>query len=63
MEYILRTLRESPKALGRDRIYIHGEKEHEQRQKSMRDGVYLDPATWKRLDYYADLFGLPHPEP
>ena len=63
VEYILKTLRDSPKVLGRERIYIHGEKEHENRIKSMKEGVFLDPATWKRLDYYADLFGLPHIEP
>ena len=45
----------SPAAEGRDRIYIHGEKEFERRRKSLEEGVYLDPATWERLDEYAGL--------
>lgn len=63
VESILEKLRSSPKALGHDRIYIHGEKEHERRIKSMEEGVELDPATWKRLDHYADLFGMARLEP
>lgn len=58
VEFILEKLRKSPRALGQDRIYIHGEKEHERRQKSMTEGIELDPATWKRLDHYAGIFGM-----
>lgn len=60
---ILGRIAGSPKAEGQERIYIHGEKEHERREKSMREGVYLDPATWDRLDKYADRFGVPRLEP
>ena len=63
VEYILEKLRSSPKAEGHERIYIHGEKEYERRLKSLEEGVYLDPATWKKLDGYADLFGMPRLEP
>jgi LDH2 family malate/lactate/ureidoglycolate dehydrogenase len=59
---ILDRVKNSPKAEGRERIYIHGEKEYERREKSLKEGVWLDPATWQRLDGYADLFGLPHAE-
>lgn len=60
---IIDRIRKSPKAEGHDRIFIHGEKEHERREKSMKEGIWLDPATWKRLDDYADLFGIEHIAP
>ncbi|MDD3917826.1 MAG: Ldh family oxidoreductase [Synergistaceae bacterium] len=60
---ILEKLRESPKAAEKERIYIHGEKEFERRKKSMEEGVYLDPATWERLDEFADKFGMRRLEP
>ncbi len=60
---ILDRIRSSPAAEGRDRIYIHGEKEFERRRKSLEEGVYLDPATWERLDEYAGLFGMDRLQP
>ena len=39
VESILQGVRESAKAEGHDRIYIHGEKEIERRAKSMEEGV------------------------
>jgi LDH2 family malate/lactate/ureidoglycolate dehydrogenase len=60
---ILEKIRMSPKAEGRDRIFIHGEKEFERRKKSLEEGVYLDPATWIRLDEFAEKFELPRLEP
>ena len=60
---ILQRIRTSPKASGKSRIYIHGEKEFERRIQSLKEGVYLDPATWARLDEFAGLFGLPCLEP
>jgi LDH2 family malate/lactate/ureidoglycolate dehydrogenase len=60
---MLDRIKNSQKAEGQERIYIHGEKEFERREKSLKEGVWLDPATWKRLDDYADLFGLEHAEP
>ena len=59
VESILEKLRTSPKAEGQERIYIHGEKEFERRKKALAEGVYLDPATWSKLDEFADLFGMP----
>jgi LDH2 family malate/lactate/ureidoglycolate dehydrogenase len=58
MAGILDHVKNSPTAEGRDRIYIHGEKECERREKSLKEGIWLDPATWKRLDEYAALFGV-----
>ena len=58
IESILQQVRQSAKAAGQDRIYIHGEKEAEKRQESMADGISLDDATWKMFDSYAEQFGI-----
>jgi L-2-hydroxycarboxylate dehydrogenase (NAD+) len=58
VEEILKGVRESAKAEGRTRIYIHGEKEIEKRAKSIAEGISLDETEWKMLDYYAGKFGL-----
>ncbi len=58
VESILKGVRESAKAEGCDRIYIHGEKEMEKRAESMMDGITLDEGEWKMLDEYAAKFGL-----
>ena len=60
---ILDRIRSSAKAEGQERIYIHGEKEFERREKALKEGVWLDPATWKRLDEYAAKFGVERLEP
>ncbi|MDR1656017.1 MAG: Ldh family oxidoreductase [Deltaproteobacteria bacterium] len=49
---ILKSIRESGKAEGQDRIYIHGEKEKEARALSLEKGVFLDQAT---KDYLVGL--------
>jgi LDH2 family malate/lactate/ureidoglycolate dehydrogenase len=56
---ILGEVRDSNKAEGQDRIYIHGEKEAEAREKSMKDGVPVDAATVKLLTEYGEEAGLP----
>jgi L-2-hydroxycarboxylate dehydrogenase (NAD+) len=58
VESILQQVRDSAKAEGQDRIYIHGEKEVEKRAQSMEEGVPLEEAEWKMLDEYATKFGL-----
>jgi LDH2 family malate/lactate/ureidoglycolate dehydrogenase len=55
---ILDRVKASARAEGQERITIHGEKEFERREKSLKEGIWLDPATWLRLDEYADRFGL-----
>ena len=57
-ESILQGVRESAKARGQTRIYIHGEKEAEKRADSIMNGIALDDATWKMFDDYAAKFGL-----
>ena len=55
---ILDHIKNSPTAQGKERIYIHGEKEYERREKSLKEGIWLDPATWARLDDYAKDFNI-----
>ena len=59
---ILDAIRESEKAEGQDRIYIHGEKESEARAKAMREGVFIDGATRDFLESNAREFGLEPPK-
>ncbi len=59
VESILKQVRESAKAKGQQRVYIHGEKEAEKRADSLANGIALDDATWKMFDDYAAKFGLP----
>jgi L-2-hydroxycarboxylate dehydrogenase (NAD+) len=63
VESILKGVRESAKAKGHDRIYIHGEKEVEKRAESMVDGVTLEDTEWKMLEGYAGKFGLEKLQP
>ena len=58
VEEILKGVRESAKAEGHDRIYIHGEKEVERRAKSLVEGVTIDEGEIKMLEEYAAKFGL-----
>lgn len=58
VESILEGVRNSGRAEGNDRIYIHGEKEFEKRAEAMVDGVYLEDTELKMLSSYADKFGL-----
>ena len=55
---ILQAVRSSDKADGHDRIYIHGEKELENRRKGLEEGIPLDEATWEILGNYAREFGV-----
>ena len=55
---ILEAIRQSEKAAGEDRIYVHGEKEAEAREKSVNEGVFLDEATRKYLGDLCREFGL-----
>jgi L-2-hydroxycarboxylate dehydrogenase (NAD+) len=58
VEDILDGIRNSDKAEGHDRIYIHGEKEAEARARAMEDGVFLDDATWGIFEKYAEKYGF-----
>jgi L-2-hydroxycarboxylate dehydrogenase (NAD+) len=58
IESILQQVRDSAKAEGHDRIFIHGEKEAEKRVDALKNGIFLDEATWQMLDDYAARFRL-----
>lgn len=47
---ILDHIKNGARAEGQERIYIHGEKEAEARERSIRNGITLDEATCKMLE-------------
>ncbi|MCF7935880.1 MAG: Ldh family oxidoreductase [Synergistales bacterium] len=58
---ILADIRSSERAAEGDRIYIHGEKEAEAREDSLRLGIPLDDATVRLLRGYAEQWGVASP--
>ena len=54
MDDIINALKSSPKALGQDRIYIHGEKEFEIEDERRRDGIPLPDQVLEPLRKLAD---------
>ena len=55
-------LRRSEKASGQDRIYIHGEKESEARQRASQDGIRLDKETVMSLKGLSQEYKVEWPE-
>ena len=53
----LAELRESPKAEGADRIYTHGEKEFENRQRVMAEGISVNDKTYAEMQMIAEYTG------
>jgi len=43
MDDLQRRLKNAPKSEGQNRIYIHGEKEFEEAERRLRDGIPLNP--------------------
>jgi len=58
MDRMIRELKESPKAVGQERIFIPGEKEYELTEKSLRDGVALLEEVAEVLRKAAEAVGL-----
>jgi uncharacterized oxidoreductase len=54
----LTALRQSPPAPGFDKLRIAGEPERETRAKRERDGIVVDPTTWKEIHAAAGKLGL-----
>lgn len=53
-------LESAEKAIGEDRIYIHGEKEYERREESLRNGVVeIDVPTYQELEKIAEDLRVP----
>ena len=53
----LQELRDSPKADGCDRIYVHGEKSHESRLRVLQEGVSLNEKTYDEMKMIAGFTG------
>jgi len=54
----LHELRESPKADGMDRIYIHGEKERESEKQKRIDGIPISAKTIAEMQTIAEFHGI-----
>ena len=54
----LQELRDSPKADGGERIYIHGEKEFESRDRKLIDGVPINEKTLDEMRMIAGFHGI-----
>ena len=53
----LQEIRESAKAEGQDRIYIHGEKEAEAKERVLAEGVYLNDKTYEEMKMIGEFTG------
>ena len=53
----LQEVRDSAKAEGQERIYIHGEKEYEARAGVLANGVYLNDKTYDEMKMIAEYTG------
>ena len=53
----LQEIRDSAKAEGQDRIYIHGEKEAEAHERVVREGVSLNDKTYAEMQMIAEYTG------
>jgi LDH2 family malate/lactate/ureidoglycolate dehydrogenase len=61
MDEMIGTLRGSAKALGRDRIFVHGEKEWEIADDRERHGIPLHPKVTEDLRALGEELGVPCP--
>ncbi len=59
MDELITMLKEAPKAVGEERIYIHGEKEFELEERNRKNGVPLMPAVVKQLKDTGAALGIP----
>ncbi|SCZ76495.1 Malate/lactate/ureidoglycolate dehydrogenase, LDH2 family [Acidaminobacter hydrogenoformans DSM 2784] len=55
---LLQEMRESPKALGKDRIYTHGEKEAEMEAKLLESGIPVNEKTLEEIKQIGAHYGL-----
>jgi len=58
MDDIIRRLKDSPKAEGQTRIYIHGEKEFEEAERRQREGIPLVGKVYQDLQAIAGEVGV-----
>jgi L-2-hydroxycarboxylate dehydrogenase (NAD+) len=58
MDDLQQLLKNAPKAQGQNRIYVHGEKEHEATEQNLREGIALNARVAADLDALAQELGL-----
>jgi len=58
MDDLQRRLKNTPKAEGATRIYIHGEKEYEETERRLREGIPLNPKVAADLQAIAAELGV-----
>jgi len=61
MDDLIQRLRNAPKALGAERIYIHGEKEFEQAERFAKEGVPLNAKVVEDLRKIGEQLGMSGP--
>ena len=59
MDRLARELKDSPKAHGQDRIYVHGEKSFARMAKYRQEGIPLDPKVVENLKKIGADLGVP----
>ncbi|MBE0697551.1 MAG: Ldh family oxidoreductase [Anaerolineaceae bacterium] len=59
MDALIRQLKDAPKAAGQERIYIHGEKEFERTERSLREGVPILAGVVRSLVSEGEAAGVP----
>jgi L-2-hydroxycarboxylate dehydrogenase (NAD+) len=58
MDDLQRRLKDTPKAEGETRVYIHGEKEYEETERRTRDGIPLNPKVAADLRAVGEELGV-----
>ncbi len=61
MDRLARELKESPKAEGQDRIYVHGEKSYARTEAHRKEGIPLGPKVAEELKKIGNDLGVPWP--
>ena len=61
MDRLARELKDSPKAHGQDRIYVHGEKSFAKMDRYRKEGIPLDPKVLESLMKIGTDLGVPWP--
>jgi LDH2 family malate/lactate/ureidoglycolate dehydrogenase len=61
MDDLIRRLKDAPKADGAERIYIHGEKETEETERRLKNGIPLNPKVAEELRSIARQLGIGGP--
>jgi uncharacterized oxidoreductase len=51
-------LKSSPTAQGFDEVYYPGELEHLRTKKLLKEGIFIEDATWAKLEGLAEEYGV-----